>query len=77
VGQQINEYAGAEPDQWAATMERALVWDAKTHNGFEPKAPCERQIAEQRQGLTELRQYILANKKKLRAGRTRNRLDND
>ena len=42
-------------------MERALAWDAATHNGFEPKAACRAQIAEQRRGMGELIAHVRAN----------------
>lgn len=58
VGRRLNEHAAADPRAWVATMERALAWDAATHNGFEPKAPCRAQIADQRRGMGELIAHV-------------------
>ena len=63
VGRPINEYTGADPDAWAAVIERArATGDAPTRNGYEPKAPCQAQIADQRAGMSELIAHIRANK---------------
>ncbi|MEA3013322.1 MAG: hypothetical protein QOD42_1867 [Sphingomonadales bacterium] len=69
VGRQINEYAGADPRAWAATMERALAWDAATRNGFEPKAPCRAAIADQRGGMSGLIAHVRNNEAQLRRDR--------
>lgn len=69
VGQPINEYAGASPPAWAAAMERALAWDAATHNGFEPKAACRAAIADQRRGLGELARQVRDNEAEIRRSR--------
>jgi hypothetical protein len=69
VGRPINEYAGADPRAWAAAMERALAWDAATHNGFEPKAPCQAAIADQRGGMGQLIAHVRANEAQLRRDR--------
>lgn len=76
VGRRINEYAGGDPRAWAATMDRALAWDAATHNGFEPKAACRAQIAEQRRGMGELIAHVRANEAQLRRERAANGLPN-
>jgi hypothetical protein len=76
VGRQINEYAGADPRAWAATMERALAWDAATHNGFEPKAPCRAAIADQRGGMSGLIAHVRANEAQIRRDRAANGLPN-
>lgn len=69
VGRPINEHAGADPRKWVATMERALAWDAATHNGFEPKAPCRAAIAEQRSGMSGLIAHVRDNEAQLRRDR--------
>jgi hypothetical protein len=69
VGRQINEHAGADPRAWAATMERALAWDAATHNGFEPKAPCRAAIADQRGGMGGLIAHVRNNEAQIRRDR--------
>jgi len=76
VGRQINEYAAADPAAWAAGMERALAWDAETRNGFEPKAPCTTQIAQQRDGLGQLIRHVRENPDALRRQRAANGLPN-
>lgn len=76
VGRPINEYGGGDPDAWAAAMQRALDWDEGTRNGFEPKAPCAAQIADQRGGLGALIRYTRDNKEQIRAERRANGLPN-
>jgi hypothetical protein len=76
VGRPINEYAGADPDAWAAAIARARDWDAQTRNGFEPKAPCQAQIADQRNGMAALIAQIRQNKDRIRAERRANGLPN-
>ncbi|HVQ08684.1 MAG TPA: hypothetical protein VMS43_09640 [Allosphingosinicella sp.] len=69
VGRRINEHAGADPRAWTATMERALAWDAATHNGFEPKAPCRAAIADQRSGMGGLIAHVRQNEAQIRRDR--------
>jgi hypothetical protein len=76
VGQVVNEHAGGNPAQWAAAMERALDWDARTRNGFEPKAPCQASIAEQREGLRELVRHVRDNADQIRRERAARGLGN-
>jgi hypothetical protein len=76
VGRPVNEYAGADPAAWAATMERVLAWDAATHNGFEPKAACQAQIAEQRSGMGELIRHVRDNAAQIRSDRAARGLPN-
>ena len=76
VGTQVNGYAGGDPDAWAAAIERARDWDGRTRNGFEPKAPCQAQIADQRAGMTALIDQIRHNGERIRAARRANGLPN-
>jgi hypothetical protein len=76
VGRPINEYVGADPDGWAAAIECARDWDARTRNGYEPKAPCQAQIADQRGGMDALIAQIRQNKDRIRAERRANGLPN-
>jgi len=76
AGGPINEHAGADPDAWAAAMQRALDWDERTPNGFEPKAPCSAAIADQRGGLATLIDYVRRNKDSIRAERAARGLPN-
>jgi len=76
VGTLVNGYAGADPDAWAASIERARDWDARTRNGFEPKAPCQAQIADQRAGMGALIDQIRGNRDQILAQRRANGLPN-
>jgi hypothetical protein len=76
VGTRVNGYAGADPDAWAAAIERARDWDARTRNGYEPKAPCQAQIADQRGGMGALVEQIRRSKDQIRAERRANGLPN-
>ncbi|MDQ3118641.1 MAG: hypothetical protein M3Q89_03590, partial [Verrucomicrobiota bacterium] len=37
IGRPINEYAGADPEKWMATIDRALQWDKSHPNNFTSK----------------------------------------
>lgn len=76
VGTLINGYAGADPDAWAAAIERARNWDAQTRNGYEPKAPCQAQIADQRGGMAALVAQIRQSKDQIAEQRRANGLPN-
>lgn len=76
VGTQINGHAGGDPDAWIAAIERARDWDARTRNGYEPKAPCQEQIADQRAGMGALVEQIRQSKDQIRADRRANGLPN-
>ena len=76
VGRQINEYAFGDLPALLATLERALAWDAATHNGFEPKAPCATAITQQRQGMGQLVAQVRDNGDELRRQRAANGLPN-
>jgi hypothetical protein len=66
VGRPVNEYAGGDPDAWAAAIARARDWDEQNRNGFEPKAACQAQIADQRGGMAALIDQIRQNKDRIR-----------
>jgi hypothetical protein len=74
VGTLINGNIGADPDAWIAAIERARDWDARTRNGYEPKAPCQAQIADQRGGMGALIDQIRQNKDRIRDQRRANGL---
>jgi len=76
AGRPINEYLGGDPETWAAVMTRALDWDERTANGFEPKAACAAAVAEQRQGLGELVNHVRQNADQIRAERQARGLPN-
>ena len=76
VGRPVNEYAGADPAAWAAAIEQARDWDTRTRNGYEPKAPCQAEIADQRGGMGALIDHIRQNTDQIRAQRRANGLPN-
>lgn len=76
VGRPVNEYGFGDLTALTTAMERVLAWDAATHNGFEPKAACATQIAQQRQGLGQLIAQIRADPDAIRRQRTANGLPN-
>lgn len=76
VGETINGYAGADPEAWADAMQRALDWDAATANGFEAKDRCPATVADQRAGLSELRDRVRSSADEIRATRAENGLPN-
>lgn len=69
VGNQLNQYASSDIEKWKATIRRVLVWDEKTRNGFEPKAPCAAHIKDMRDGLAKLPDQIEANRSSIEAQR--------
>ena len=76
VGRPINEYGFGDLPALIATLERVLAWDAETRNGFEPKAACASQIAEQREGMGQLLPQIRDNGANIRRDRAANGLPN-
>ncbi len=76
VGRPINEYGFGDLPALIATMERVLAWDSETRNGFEPKAACASQIAEQRQGMGQLIAHVRDNGDQIRRERATNGLPN-
>ncbi|HYJ52855.1 MAG TPA: hypothetical protein VEW04_06760 [Allosphingosinicella sp.] len=76
VGRPINEYGFGDLPALIATLERVLAWDAETRNGFEPKAACASQIAEQREGLGQLIRQLRDNGANIRRDRAANGLPN-
>lgn len=57
-------------------MERVLAWDSATHNGFEPKAACRAQIAEQRSGMGGLIRQVRDTAAQIRSDRAARGLPN-
>jgi len=74
LGRTFNEYIGADPDVWAATVEKALQWDASHRNGFTSKEDHADALAEIRTGLESLRDMIRDNRETIRAERAKNGL---
>jgi len=65
LGQEINEYLGAHPDEWERVIERVLNWDANTPNDFTPKSEYSAEHEEVRSGLTELWEMVRNNREEL------------
>ena len=76
VGRPINEYGFGDPPAMAATLDRALAWDAATHNGFEPRAACAAAIAQNREGMGQLITHLRTNAAEIRRERAANGLPN-
>ena len=76
VGQTLNEWAGGSPTQWAASIDKALAWDAANHNAVTPQQTHAKAWKETRSGLTELRDSILANVQNIRDQRDKRGLEN-
>lgn len=58
LGQEINEYLGARPDEWEKVIERVLNWDTNTPNDFTPKSEFSAEHEKVRAGLTELWEMV-------------------
>ena len=65
LGQEINEYLGARPDEWERVIERVLNWDANTPNHFTPKSEYSSEHERVRSGLTELWEMVRNNRGEL------------
>lgn len=76
IGRPINVYAFGNVDDLVATIDRVLVWDVKTANGFKPVEKCRTQTASVREGLVKMRQETLRNAGEIRRQRIRNGLTN-
>lgn len=76
LGTVINEYAGGNPEEWAATITDVLEWDASTPNEFTPKADFPEAHNANRDGLSSLRERITENKEKIRNERAARGLEN-
>lgn len=76
LGTPINEHAGADPDEWAAAITRALAWDAAHADPTNPGPTCAEKRRSQRAGLADLAREIVATKAEIRATREKNGLPN-
>ena len=76
VGRPVNEYGFGDLTALPLAMDRVLVWDAASRNGFEPKAACAAAIADQRRGLGQLIAQVRADPDAIRRQRTANGLPN-
>lgn len=76
VGRPVNEYIAGDPDEWIAAMEWALVWDEAHANGVTSKAAHAAELAQVRQGLTDLIATVDSSREELRRHRIDNGLEN-
>ncbi len=73
IGTPLNRYAFGDIAGLAATIDRVLAWDAAHDDPFSRKGAARDGI---REGLSKMREQILATADDIRATRTRNGLDN-
>lgn len=76
VGTPINQYAGGDPDFWAASVKKARKWDGKNPNSFTSKEKYQKEYNEVLSGMDKMISYIEKNKKQIREQRKRNGLTN-
>jgi hypothetical protein len=76
VGQAINEYAGGDPQRWAASIQQALAWDAANPNLYTSKEQFPAVLDTVRPGAEKLKESILAQADRIRAERTKRGLEN-
>ena len=76
VGRPINEYAFGGQRALVATLDRVLAWDETTPNGFTSKRDHAAAWKRIRDGLGEMRRYVVENGDSIRAQRTANGLEN-
>lgn len=76
VGRPVNEYIAGDPDDWIAAMEWALDWDETHENDVTSKAAHAAELAEVRQGLTDLIAKVDSSREEIRRHRTDNGLEN-
>ncbi|HJR13742.1 MAG TPA: hypothetical protein VJ833_07570 [Rhodanobacteraceae bacterium] len=72
IGSQINLYAGSNPDNYIAQINKALNWDASNPNGYTSKTGYSSDWESTRAGLQELSDYIKTHKAELLAARQQN-----
>lgn len=76
IGRPINEYAFGSQKTLVATLDRVLAWDVKTPNGLTSKKDHAAAWKRIRDGLGEMRRYVVENGATIRAQRTANGLEN-
>lgn len=76
VDRPVNEYIAGNPDEWIAAMVWALAWDEAHANGVTSKAVHAAELAEVRQGLTDLIATVDSSREELRRHRIDNGLEN-
>ena len=76
VGRPVNEYIAGDPVDWIAAMKWALDWDEAHENNVTSKAAHAAELAEVRQGLTDLIAKVESSREEIRRHRTDNGLEN-
>jgi len=76
LGQTLNEWAGGSPQDWAASIDQALTWDAAHGNAVTSQQTHEKTWQDTRSGLAGLRDSILANAQDIRDQRDKRGLEN-
>jgi hypothetical protein len=69
VGQPLNVYAFGDVPKLAATITRALEWDATHADGFTDRSAHASVCEEVRDGLAEMREHILSNQVEVKRSR--------
>jgi hypothetical protein len=69
VGEPLNVYAFGDVPRLAATITRALDWDAAHTDGSTDRSAHAAACAEVRNGLVELREHVLANQDQIAQSR--------
>jgi hypothetical protein len=75
VGEPLNVYAFGDVPKLAATITRALDWDAAHTDGCTDRSAHAAVCEEVRDGLVELREHILSNEDEIRQSRKEAGLD--
>jgi len=72
LGEPINLYAGADLTKWTRQVDAVLSWDQATENPFTDKKANAKAWAEARKTLTDLKDYIQANREQMIESRRQN-----
>ncbi len=76
IGRPINEYAFGDLKALETTIDKVLTWDEETRNGFTSTKAHHAEWVKTRDGLNELRNYVIQNGDSIRAQRKANGLPN-
>jgi hypothetical protein len=76
VGRPVNEYIAGNVDEWLASIDWALEWDASNPNGTTSKSNHPEALAQVRSGLERLRAQIEEQRELIPKQRAANGLEN-
>jgi hypothetical protein len=76
IGRPLNEYAFGDIPQLVKTIDEVLKWDETHENHFTSKTAHQKEYKGIRDGLAEMRGYILENQEEIKRQRTANGLGN-